>query len=146
MQMNEDELRRAIMANLEGAFANVVLNEFGTVMVPMPGNPIGCKTARLADDSLIVNLEAPILFDVPTPSSSLYELICLITADISYGSFLVFGGPNKDIHIFLRAQLPPEAAYGPAIRRAVRLLHAASIEEIQRFRSFNPPIGGATAQ
>ena len=144
--MNEDELRRAIKASLDEAFANVALNEFGTIMVPMPGNPIGCKTARLADDSLVVNIEAPILFDVPTPPSSLYELICLLTADISFGSFLVIGGANKDIHIFLRAQLPPEAAQGPAIRRAVGLLHAASIREIQRFRSITPPIGGTTAQ
>ncbi|RAN97444.1 hypothetical protein GAR05_03564 [Micromonospora saelicesensis] len=144
--MNEDELQRAIKVSLDETFANVALNEFGTIMVPLPGNPIGCKTARLADQSLIVNLEAPVLFDVPTPPASLYELICLMSTDLGYGSFLVIGGPNRDIHIFLRAQLLPEEACGPAIHRAVVLLHEASIREIRRFRSLTPPIGGATAQ
>ncbi|WFE47688.1 hypothetical protein [Verrucosispora sp. WMMD1129] len=144
--MNEDEIRNAIKMSLEAAFSNVVVNEFGSVMVYMPGNPIGCKIARLPDGSLIVNLEAPILLDVPTPPSSLYELICLLAGKIGYGSFLVIGHSNKDIHIFLRAQLLPEVACGPEIRRAVELLHAASIQEIQRFRSFTPPIGGTTVQ
>ncbi|GAA2863852.1 hypothetical protein Acy02nite_72330 [Actinoplanes cyaneus] len=143
--MDEDELRRTVRKSLDEAFTGVSLTESGTIMVPMPDNPIGCKTARLADGSLTVNLEAPVLFDVPAPSAVLYELICVLSNNLGYGSFVVIGGPNGDIHIFLRAQVPPEAAHGPAMPRAVRLLHAAALHEIQRFRSLTPPIGGTTA-
>jgi hypothetical protein len=72
--MHEDELRHAVRAALDGVFPNVSFNEFGTVMVSLAENPVGCKTVRLADGSLAVNLEAPVLLDVPPPSANFYEL------------------------------------------------------------------------
>jgi hypothetical protein len=48
--MVEDELRSAVSVLLEASFADVSVNESGSVMVPFPDNPVcttcGTRSAR----------------------------------------------------------------------------------------------------
>jgi hypothetical protein len=143
--MDEDSLRSALKSMLEASFPNVSTNEFGSVVVSFPDNPVGCKVSRLPDGSLVVNLESPILLDVPSPQSEVYELICLLQKGIPFGSLIVVGGSSGDIHMLIRGQLLADGLAASHLTRAVALVHGAAVAEIGRFRELAPPIGGVTA-
>src|SRR4051812_27639027 len=100
-----DALREMLQASLSAAFPNVSVNEFGSVMTSFPDNPVACKVATLPDGALVVNLESPVLLDIPSPKPEVYELICLLEQGIQFGWLSVIGSSSGDIHIFARAQL-----------------------------------------
>lgn len=142
---DEDELRTTLQAMLGSSFSNVSVNDFGSVMISLPDNPVACKVNRLRDGSLVVNIESPVLLDVPSPRPDVYELICLLTHQIPFGSLSVIGGSTGDIHIFVRGQLFANGFSNSHLTRAVSLTRDAAIAQIQALRQLAPPIGGVTA-
>ncbi len=145
MATNEDELRTTVHGMLAGVFPDVWVNDYGSIMVQLPRNPVKCVAAKLPEGSLVVNLESPVLLDVPKPQPDVFQLLCLLQSSVPFGSIVTVSSSAGDVHLAIRGQLLADGLTTEALTKAVTLVHAAALDEIDRFRRISPPLGGQTA-
>jgi hypothetical protein len=137
-----EAFREHVLADLRGAFPEVEVDEWGSVVVLFRDFPVHCKFSRAADGEPVVLVQAPVLLDVHAPPDDLYELVCLLQSRIVFGSLAVIGSSSGNIHLMLNAHLLETAA--ATAKRAVRLVHEeARVQAHCPART--PPNGGVTA-
>lgn len=138
-----EDVREHVLATLRGAYPEVGIDEWGSVVVMFRDFPVHCKFSRASDGEPVVLVQAPVLLDVPAPPGELYELVCLIQSRIGFGSLSVIGSTTGDIHVMLNAHLLDTSV--ASAQRAVRLVHDEARAQAQALLALTPPIGGATA-
>lgn len=143
--MDEAAVQVDVRSFLEQSFDEVSMSEFGGLMIWLPDNPAKCEIQVLEGGTVIVKIESPVLMDVPPPPQEMFELICLLQREIEFGSLVVISNSVGEMHLAVQAKLLAGQLTQDMLSTAVRLVHKAALNEISRFQSLTPPVGGATA-
>jgi hypothetical protein len=79
----ESGLRSTLRELLEATFPSVSVTDSGAFMVSLRANPVGCKIRTLTDGGAAIEIESPVLLDLPPPTAELFQLICLRQREMS---------------------------------------------------------------
>jgi hypothetical protein len=147
---DNNPLVATLLSMLAGQFDHVSVNEFGNVLIPLPDNPVVWKAKTAIDASPVVQIESPVLLDVPAPRPSVLRYLLTRSHDLGFGRLAaVFGPlepePTGDPPIVVQAQLLADTLAPAALGSAIRIVHATSLGEIAFFRQLSPPVGGTRA-
>ena len=119
-------------------------------MIPLPDNPVACKAKTATNGSPVLQIEAPVLLDVPAPRPSVLRYILSRSQDLGFGRLAaVFAQhepePMGDAHIFVQAHLFADTLTPAILSSAIRLVHATALGDIEFLRQIAPPVGGTRA-
>lgn len=135
-QQHTERLREWLAAD----YGNVTINEYGSVVVPAGTTTIICKPTATHDGDEIVQIEAPILVEVPS-NPDLFELLTLTTLQEPFGACVVGGGEREDtVWIFYRATAYLDSLTADQLKRTVSLVYNRATAIADELR---PVTGGA---
>ncbi len=93
-QMTLDEVREWTLTVLSDKFDRVSLNDYGNVMVTLPGGRVFCKPIEGSNNRVFLTIDTPVLLDVPE-TADLYELLAISAPSFPFGALICGAGGEE---------------------------------------------------